>query len=200
MRKSLTALSYLILLLVISSCKKSYFKTPTPAKLSFDQNQLPILANNGGNYFGFLCDGNAAWGQKQSSLDGSVKGKYSVKNNLMQLSFSHKLQALYIDIRSSQLNVGDIYPLRNLLSNPATSSATYYESTEPTKNDDGVSWSELTSYDTQEDQNSYLKITNLDLKNHIISGEFELTLVNKSKNLQKNITKSRFDIEYRLSN
>lgn len=200
MKKILIGFSLLAFLFFINSCKKSYFKAPTPVELSFDQNKLPILANNGGDYFGFLTDGNVVWGQKQNSLDGAVKGDYNIKNNLMQLSFSHKLQSLYIDIRSNQLNVGDVYPLKDLMSNPLSSSANYYESTEPVKNDKGISWSEVTTYETYDDKPGFVKITNLDFQNRIISGEFELTVVQKNKNTQKNISKGRFDIKYRISN
>ncbi|RZJ79020.1 MAG: hypothetical protein EOO47_12035 [Flavobacterium sp.] len=191
----------LIFFLSITACKKLNFKPAGPKKLAFDSYQLPVLANNGEGYFGFLCDEKPVWGQKQSFIDGSIKLKYNVKENLMELGFNHKLQSVFIYLRTAQLKVGETYALKGNLFNSTASSADYYESSAPVDNGNGISWSEGFIYNSHDNKPGYIKISYLNTEKQIIAGEFEIPVMRRGINQQeKNITKGRFDATYKLLN
>lgn len=193
------AIIFCLILPLVISCKKlkKLGVAPPLAKLFFDDDKLPIIVNNGENYFGYIIDGNSVWEQKKSVLDSKVKAKYNTIEKSLYLSFASERSSVFIDLKSVDLRVGETYQLKDVLLNPQPSShAAYYEKGTPITSSNGNEIGTIITLNTSNDIPNHVKITHLNWETKIIAGEFDLTVQDLSKMNKKRITKGRFDVKF----
>ena len=196
--RNIKNLLLILCLLFFASCKKlrNIGTIPPPIKLTFDYDNLPVVAYNGGNYFGYLIDGNPTWGQKKNILDSRVKAKYNDQEKSLSLDFSSDVRSVFINLKSIEPKVGQIYQLKDILLTPQSSFASYYEDGPSTTFPSGNIVGTIYIFSTTNDTPNYVKITYLNWETRIITGEFDLTVRRMDQTVNRGITKGRFDLKF----
>lgn len=178
-------------LLMFISCKKNKHNRIFPLK--FDQSSLPIIANNGQNYYGYLLDNRPIWAQKNDSQGRMLHCYYVEKDNLFYLDLNgeNKESSFSINIKAV-LNAGETYVLKeNEYNSDSKAWAEYSISETLTPRMKNVYF-----YVSNNNEPGYIKILQLNKQKRTISGVFEVKVRKQWGTQTMNITKGRFDVTY----
>ncbi len=174
-------------LLMLLSCRKE--KLAPIAPLNFDIDNLPKIATNGQDYYGFLLDGLPIWGQNDGSAQEKIFCRYVESDTSFYLELSaEENSSLLINI-NSVLQVGKTYVLKDYQGQDSSkASATYYRYEKMYKG--------IFLYPAINNEPGFLKILQINKKKRTLSGIFELKVKYEWRPKIISITKGRFDVTY----